>query len=272
MKATPNTFFFEKRGIAQEIPICFIWSLIDFTWTKTESGPKMFCDYQAQAGTRPISSVLWSPGQTRPNSAHMCRYILLTPEATVFSFMKNSAVYFRSATLYETQKLITLFTKAWYFIITTEPAESSPNLHIQFSIASVKWHFPSARIVYTFLISTGRKDERWFWLRVRAGNSPQTEAAQKPHDIHRAAAGWAGEGVRTDAVSWYIHAGGAGSAYETHGGQDTGVVQQPPGSAAQAAVEQFQQLRVHGPVHVLPGIIGFLHAAWSSLCIHFHPE
>jgi len=46
--------------------------------------------------------------------------------------MKNSAVSFRSTALYETQKLITLFTKTLYLIKITEPAESSPNLHIQF--------------------------------------------------------------------------------------------------------------------------------------------
>ena len=50
----------------------------------------------------------------------------------MFSFMKNSAVYFRSAALYETQKLTTLFTKVLYLIKITEPAESSPNLHILF--------------------------------------------------------------------------------------------------------------------------------------------
>jgi len=73
--------------------------------------------------------------------------------------MKNSAVYFRSTAFYETQNLITLLTKAWYLIITTEPAESSSHLHIQFQH---RFYFPSARIVYAFLISTGRKDERWF--------------------------------------------------------------------------------------------------------------
>lgn len=117
-----------------------------------------------------------------------------------------------------------------------------------------------------------RQDERRFRLRVRTGNSPQAETAPEPHDVHGAAAGRAGEGVRTHAVPRHLHAGGTGAAHQADGGQDTGVVQQPQGSAPQATVQQLRELRVDGPVNVLPGVFRLLHAAGPSLRVHIDPE
>lgn len=57
---------------------------------------------------------------------------------------------------------------------------------------------------------------------LRAGPASEEEAAPQSHNLHCGAAGGAGEGLRTHALSRHLHAGGAGPAGQADGGSSSG--------------------------------------------------
>lgn len=57
---------------------------------------------------------------------------------------------------------------------------------------------------------------------LRAGPAPEEEAAPQSDHLHCGAAGRAGEGLRTHALPWHLHARGAGSEGQAHGGASSG--------------------------------------------------